>query len=349
MGGGITDSHNCCAMRWDDIFAAIVTSLIASVVFWFVFNVIPNKVERSKIKPLLDFDLYHIYTRLAHFLDVPFYHSLHSPSYLQMRLFTGAIKKEDYRLYLATKCLTEEHKKVNETARNMIPIGSRLKSIADDILDSIQNIYMFNKYLTAEQILLCRKIADKITTYDFEMMAFERIENHVLVPVDPTMRGMESMFYETYTLFLQLQDYLVNQKPTGDELGDFYKDLLYRKLGLLYCQGKYKKVARMAKNFKNVNTRAFYFRSLYRQDETEKGLAALKDFLLKESMQLIYMRGYFEEFMDDEKIRNILIAKRSEKEYQEMIDCINKEREQQEAFEKFAAEMGAFYDNKMKR
>ena len=61
------------------------------------------------------------------------------------------------------------------------------------------------------------------------------------------------------------------------------------------------------------------------------------------------MRGYFEEFIEDEQIKDVLIAERSEKEYQEMIDCINKEREQQKAFEKFAAEMGEYYDEKLKR
>lgn len=336
-------------MTWDDIIAAIVTSLIASVMFWLVFSVLPNALERKRIKPLLVFDLYHIYNGLAHFLEVPFYHFLHGPSYLQMRLFTGAIKKDDYRLYLATKCLTEEYKNVDDTAKNLIPIGSHLESISNEILESIQKLYVFNKYLTAEQILLCRKIADKITTYDFEMRAFERIGNQVFGLVDPTMRGMEGVFYETYALFLQLQDHLICQKPTGDELGDFYKYLRYRKVGLLYSQGEYKKVARMAKDFKNVNTRAFYFRSLYRQGETEKGLPALRDFLQKESMPLISMRSYFEEFMDDEQIKDVLIAERSEKEYQEMIDCIYEEREQQETFEKFAAEMGAFYDEKLKK
>lgn len=336
-------------MTWNDIIVAIVTSLIASVVFWLVFNVLPNRVELKRIKPLLDFDLYHINTRLAYFLEIPFHHSMHSPSYLQMRLFTGDIKREDYRLYLATKCLTEDHKKVNATAKNLMPIGSALKSVANEIQDYIQKLYVFNKYLTAEQILLCRKIADKITTYDFKMRAFERIGNQVFEPVNPTMRGMEGMFYETYKLFLQLQDYLIIQKPTGDELGDFYKDLRYRKLGLLYRRGEYKKVARIAKDNNYINTRAFYFRSLYRKGETEKGLAALREFLQKETMQLIYMRGYFEEFLDDEQIKDVLIAERSEKEYQEMIDCINQEREQQETFEKFAAEMEAYYEEKLKK
>ena len=42
-------------MTWNEIIAAIVTSLIASVVFWLVFNVIPNAVERKRIKQLFVF------------------------------------------------------------------------------------------------------------------------------------------------------------------------------------------------------------------------------------------------------------------------------------------------------
>ena len=235
-----------------------------------------------------------------------------------------------------------------KTARNLIPIGSALKSVSTEIQDSIQKLYVFNKYLTAEQILLCRNIADKITTYNFEMRAFEQIGNHVFGPVDPMIRWMDIMFYDTYTLFLQLQNHLISQKPAGDELGDFYNNLCYRKLGLLYGRGKYKKVAKKAKYMNGSNTKAYYFRSLCRKGDEEKGLAALRVFLQTETMQLVYMRGYFEEFMDDEKIKAVLIAERSEKEYQEMIDCINKEREQQRVFEQFAAEMGAFYDEKLK-
>lgn len=336
-------------MTWNDIIAAIVTSLIASVVFWLVFNVLPNAIERKKIKPLLDFDLYQIYLQLAHFLEIPFYHSMHSPSYLQMRLFTGSITKNEYRLYLSTKCLTDEYKNVDDTAKNLLPIGSSLKSVSNEILDCIQKLYVFNKYLTADQILLCRQIADKISTYNFEMRAFDQIGNHVFGPVDPTMRGMESMFYETYTLFLRLQDFLIKQKPASNEFGDFYKNICYRKLGLLYRQREFKKVAKSAKGGNDINTKAYYFRSLYRKGNNEKGLAALRDFLQTESMQLLYMRGYFEEFMDDERIKEVLIAERSEKQYQEMVDCINKERKQQRAFEKFADEIGAFYDEKLKK
>ena len=333
-------------MTWNEIIAAIVTSLIASVVFWLVFNVIPSAVERRKIKPLLDFDLYQIYSRLAFFLEVPLRHSMHSPSFLQHRLYNGELKKEDFGLYLATKCLTEEYQKVDETTKNLMPIGRDLKERANEILEMIQKLYVFNKYLTAEQILLCRKIADKITTYDFEMQAFERVGNHVMGPVDPTMRYMAGMFNDTYRLFLQLQDMLINQKPAGNELVDFFKDLLYRKVGLMYSQGEYRKVAKMTKGKNDSNTAAYYFWSLYRGGDKEKGLEALRRFLKADSLQLISLRSYFEEFLDDAAIRDVLVDERSEEEYQEMVDCLAKEKEQQRAFEEFARGMRTFYDRK---
>ena len=65
-------------MTWSDIFT------------------VPNVVERKKIKPLLDFDLYQIYVTLAHFLEIPLKPSNHSSSHLQMRLYQGKLKKEDY-------------------------------------------------------------------------------------------------------------------------------------------------------------------------------------------------------------------------------------------------------------
>lgn len=335
-------------MTWNEIIAAIVTSLIASVVFWLVFNVIPNTVERRKIKSLLDLGLYQIYSKLAYFLEVPLRHSVHSPSFLQHRLFNGELNNDDFGLYLATKCLTEEYQKVDETAKELMPIGCNLKERANEILDMIQKLYVFNKYLTAEQILLCRKIADKITMYDYEKKAFVYEGEFVLWPVDPTMSGMEGMFYETYGLFLQLQDMLIKQKPSGNELGDFYNNLFLCKVRLMYSQGEYRKVAWLTKGKKDSISAAYHFRGLYRNCDKEKGVAALRRYLKEYSMQLIYLRSHFEEFLDDDMIRDVLVAERSAEEYQEMIDCLAKEKEQQDAFEKFAGEIREFYKRKVR-
>ena len=347
MLGQVAKPNGVRNMNWNEIIAAIVTSLIASVVFWIVFNVIPNAIERKKIKPLVDFDLYQIYFKLVFFLETPLYRSKHGTSFLQDKLFAGRLNKEDYKLYLATKCLTEEYQKVDDTAKDLIPIGSSLKNQANEILERIQKLYVFNKYLSAEQILLCRKIADEIATYDFEMDAFVREGNYVFGPVDPTMRGMEGMFYETYLLFLQLQDFLIRQKPADNNLGNFYNDLCYRKVALLYGQGQYKKVVKLTNGKTDVNMAAYHFRSLYQCGEKEKGLLELRKYLQTEKERLIYLRSHFEEFIGNTEVEDVLKEVRSEEEYQEMVDCLAKEKERQKRFEEFAGQMRDFYEKKL--
>lgn len=108
-------------MEVHEVIVAIVTSLIASIMFWVVFNVIPDRRERKKMKPLIDFDLYKIYMKLGHFVEMPFIHSKHSPAYNQQHVFNGVVTKEDFRLFLSTKCETEEHKKIDDVAKNLIP------------------------------------------------------------------------------------------------------------------------------------------------------------------------------------------------------------------------------------
>lgn len=335
-------------MTWKEIIAAILTSLIASVMFWFVFNVIPNKVGRRKIKPLLDFDLYQIYFKLACFLKIPLYYSEYRLSNLQQKLYTGRLTIDDYRLYLGTKCLTEDYQIVDDMAKHLMPIGGKLKTVSKEILEMIQKLYVFNQYLTAEQILLCRKIADIVSAYNYEFKAFEKVGKQVLTPVDPTIRYMSKTFYDTYVLYLQLQNLLIKQKPVNSELGDFYKNLYLQKIELLYSHGEYAKIVKLLKDKNDANSKLYFAKSLYHKGNIEKGLETLKDYMQTDSMRLIYQRGHFEEFMDDPQIQKVLIENRSKKEYQEMIDCINREKAQQEAYEDFAREISGFYDKKLK-
>ena len=122
-------------MTWNEIIVAIVTSLIASVVFWIVFNVIPNAIERKKIKPLVDFDLYQIYFKLVFFLETPLYRSKHGTSFLQDKLFAGQLNKEDYKLYLATKCLTEEYQEMVDCLAKEKARQKRFEELAGQMRD----------------------------------------------------------------------------------------------------------------------------------------------------------------------------------------------------------------------
>lgn len=333
-------------MNTHEIIAAIVTSLIASFVFWLVCNKIPDWRERKKMKPLIDFDLYNIYMKLGHFVEMPFLHVMHSPAYNQQQIFNGEITKEDFELFLATKCETEEHKKIDEVAKNLIPIGHELTEMSQEIIGMIQKIYVFNKYLTTEQIMLCRKIADKITTYTYEDEAHFMVNGRLMVPLDPTMKSMGKMFFELYQLYLQLQNYLVSQKTSDNEFGDFYQQLYKRKVGLLYSQKRYKKVLNLTRGKNDMTLQSYCFRSLYHLGWTEKSLTQMNEFLHKSGMFLIYLRSYFDEFKNDEMIKGVLVNTRSMDQYEKMEACINEERNYWEQFKKAASEIKTYYENK---
>lgn len=333
-------------MNTHEIIAAIVTSLIASFVFWLVCNKIPDWRERKKMKPLIDFDLYNIYMKLGHFVEMPFLHVMHSPAYNQQQIFNGEVTKEDFELFLATKCETEEHKKIDEVAKNLISIGHELTEMSQVIVGMIQKIYVFNKYLTAEQIMLCRMIADKITTYNYEDEAHFMVNGRLMVPLDPTMKSMGKMFFELYQLYKQLQNYLVSQKASDNKFGDFYQQLYKRKVGLLYSQKCYKKVLNLTRGKNDMTLQSYCFRSLYHLGRKEESLALMSEFLHKNGLFLIYMRGYFNEFKNDETIKEVLVNTRSMDQYEKMETCIKEEREYWEQFKKAASDIKAYYENK---
>lgn len=334
-------------MTYGEITTAIITSLIASVVFWVVFNVIPEKIERRRIKPLVDFDLYHILTNLGFFLELPFRPSQTRTSFIQQRLYNGQIEKKDFELYLSTKCLTEEYHKVDDTAKNLLPIGEKLDSISKEILDTIQKLYVFNKYLSYDLILLCKQISDKLTTHDFKMHAFTKEGNYIFGPVNPTMRGEASMFWDVYQLYLRLQDYLINQKPMRNELGDFYDYFTFRGITLNYARGQYKEIIKHSKRRKKKSIiYGYYFKSLYRVGKKDEALNTLKEFLTTDKERLIYHRGLLDDIIEEKCIIDTLISERSEAEYQEMIDCLKKEQKYKKQYEEFAKQLQTYYKHK---
>ena len=82
------------------IAVSIITSLIASIVFWFVFDRVPKWFAKKKVQPLIDYDLYQVYTMLFFFLETPFRPSKQTASQFQEELHT-----EILNLYEHTKTM----------------------------------------------------------------------------------------------------------------------------------------------------------------------------------------------------------------------------------------------------
>ena len=65
------------------ILVSIVTSLIASVVFWIVFSLIPTTIKYFQIRPRVETDITDIKLHLLFFIQIPFLQSIHATSVFQ--------------------------------------------------------------------------------------------------------------------------------------------------------------------------------------------------------------------------------------------------------------------------
>ena len=216
---------------------------------------------------------------------------------------------------------------------------------ADRIASIINQLYVFNHYLTAEQILLCRNILDKIYRYSYDMPAFDSAGIHV---VDPTLYYMSEVFDELYSLFLQLQEYIVR----GIDLSSFKSRSIEtesRRIKWLFDHKKYWKVLRLTNKSKSSLVKPYRFRTLYLLNKKVDAKQALIDYLKQTSLRLIYMRSYFKEFLEDESMFAVLIKERSQEEYDEMVNCITREGNNKQAFLQRAQEFREYYATKVGR
>ena len=327
---------------------AVITSLVASIVFWLVFDRFPRRVAQRRIQPLVNYDLYQVYSKLFQYLETPFRQFEHSPSQFQTELFTGVLSMNDFKVFLSTKCLSESYQSIDENSGYLFPIGEKLQKITDDIEETINQLYVFNHYLSAEQILICRQILDKLKTYSYDLPSSQyHSDGSVTHCVNPTANYLAKMFYEVYALFMRLQNYLIDCPQRDSVLCSNYRMLLASsKLSSLYNQGKYKKVCHLTKKTQSPLSAPFHFRSLYRLGKTALAKEVLIDYLKSTSMRLVYMRNAFEDVIKDQSIMSVLVAERSEDEVNEMINCLNRESKNKAEYRSFAELMMEYYQKK---
>lgn len=332
-----------------EIVVAIITSLIASVVFWLASDCLPKWNAKRKVKPLIDYDLYQVYMKIFFYLEAPFRPSIHRASDFQEELNSGQLTQEVFKTFLSTKCLSEDYRRIDEKAKSLVPIGNELKKTADEIAGIINQLYVFNHYLTSEQILLCRTILDKIYRYSYDKPAFESVgKNTVLHPVDPTLSYMSEVFYELYSLFLKLQEYNVRDM----DLSSFSSrsiDTELRRVTWLFYRKQYRKAIRLSRSSSNSLVKSFYFRSLYMMNKKEIARQALTDFLNQVHFDLVSWRNCFKDILKDDNMVSVLENGQSQEEYDKMLRCLDEEGKFKQAYYQQAKNLREHYAEKSKR
>lgn len=265
-----------------EIFVAVVTSLIASFIFWVIFNYIPEKRRYNKVRPKVEFDIYEIFIKLGGYINIALQINEYSRYFPFEPIETGRATKEDFELWLQNKCLSSDYL-FDEMKEKLMPVGDALQKDSDEICDKIEKCATYYSFMTAEEILLLRKISAKVKTYSYNMPAEEKVGQSILRVAVPTIAYMAENFYDLSKLYVSLQQIVWSYKKIDRTINKYIiSDFHFNEARKCYTNGDFKKCLRLIKKSKNENKESklrLQFMVYYNLGKIPKAIAALKSYL----------------------------------------------------------------------
>lgn len=237
-----------------DFLMSLSNSILAAFIFWLGFNKIPYCLDKKRIRPKIEVDLYHIYMDLFFIFDsVMRENKMSSTSLFQQEIKFGELTKEQIELGLQNKSLNKSclYGKCQEN----IVIGKDLYEYFSKIDSNIDRIFQFNKYLaTKDEILLLENIHQNITQYNLKNHSDSVVDflpNDVAVyPQVPNLSYLSESIYELYKLYIRLQKIIMNIKNIHTPISK--RNLVINKLEYFYRKKEYRKLNSTIKESKKI-------------------------------------------------------------------------------------------------
>lgn len=328
----------------------IFLSIIAAVIFWFAFSFIPERSRKLKIRGKIDLEIYQVYTRLFALFDLIMRKNNHSPSDYQQLIRGKKLSKRDIEIGLQNKCLNESYMFYPELRDNLLPIGKNLWKYENKINGIIDRLFNFSFYLNPVEILLFENIRNKLNTYeleDYNRDAFAEIGGMKLHPVNPSISYMTNNFNELFDLFSQLQDLVFSNKLET-------RDIYISKIQYLFYSEQYVDTIKTIKKGQNKYEKdknfmnAYIFQSLYKIGRKSEAYKIIES-LFETKLHLVSNRNSLKDYLEDEKIKELINKYFSNSEITELETVIVQERLIENQFIANAKFLENFYTQKQEQ
>ncbi len=170
-------------------------SLISATIFWIIFAEIPILKKKSKIRPIIELDLFHIKNSLFRFFNIIMEHSKTSPSFFGNKIASAKLSKEDIKLGLQNKCLNPSYLFDQNVSKYLLVIGSDIYNILQSIEELINKIVIMKDFANESEIILIEKIRQEIRIFDNNLSeinksAQTKIGNKIYFP------AVSSLYYK---------------------------------------------------------------------------------------------------------------------------------------------------------
>lgn len=334
------------------IIISLATSLVASVIFWFFFNVIPQKRRYDKIRPVVEYNIYEIFFGILGYLKIGLTTHIHTSFFPQLKIRAGLVTQEEYSFWLKNKCLNETYK-IDEVGKYFITIGEKLENSSREICRKIEECLKYMEFLDAKEILILRKVVSKVTAYSYTGQAEENINGHTYRPVVLHLSYMAENFYELNQLYLELQKCIWSYKKVDKSINKymFGNDKMDKAI-IYYARGEYKKCLRFLLRLRedNFSKNRLKIDCYYKLGKKEKAYSILENLVQNpQNKNIIAIGSLFEETdYEDSKIYEILLQMYTATEILKNVDHNIQIKHSIDIAKKQIREIDQYYKEKLK-
>lgn len=328
-------------------------SIISAIIFWFIFSRFPEQKKYKSLRPIVELDMYHIYSALFHLFDLIMSNKYPCPSFYQEKIRGERLSRSDIKLGLQNKCLNESYLFDPKINTLLMPIGDQIFESSKKIEELIDKIFGFNQFSSPQELLLLEKIRQELKKYDFGEQEVKRnavsiMGTQQLYPSVPVIYYREENFYGLYELFIELQDIVLNKNKYSN------RDIFILRIQYLYYSSQYKQCINHIERHRSLFPDEMNFcQDYYALCEYALGNKN-KFYEIVENMYkdrphnggLVYSRNFLKDFIEDEKLVNILRKYHTDEEYKIFKATIEKEKEYFDLFINTNKSLSKYYVEK---
>ena len=322
------------------ISTSIITSIIASSIFYLIVNYFPEKKRKKKLRQKTDFEFNAIKNSLSRLFDNIMEQAPNIPSYYKSVKKSDSLTIEDLKTGLQNKCINEHYKKFkvyNAISPLLVSLKEPLKSTKTTTIELIDRILVLSQYLSADEILFLEEFREHLTSKypfnDLDRKPYTQIGRTTYYDNNTTLVNSVNSFWELYNKYTKLKYYVYFKNSYSDWSVDISKiSYLYNNQRYKSCKKHIVKAKRRHKNHTDLLD-MYLFRTLFMLGKKKGAYNQLKAVLSRKGrLQLKYQRGHLKDFIDDPVIKSICIEKCSQKEFDEMLEVLENEKKQYQKF-----------------
>ena len=224
----------------------LLLSICSAIIFWIIFSGIPNHLRKNKIRPLLELDMYKVYSLLFQLFDSVMKHAHNSPSFFQADIRGGHLKKGDILIGLQNKCLNESYLFDPQVKDRLMIVGEHLFDISKKINEQIDKILNLSQFAYAREIILLEQIRHEIKTYDYGEKLIKKNASNLVAgqmhfPSVANLYYRVNSYFDLYRMFVKLQNYVLLTNSYTD------RNIFISTVQYLFHSRQYKKCKRLIK------------------------------------------------------------------------------------------------------